>query len=102
MLARVDAAEGRMSEARRQEFGLEAFLVWEADQPQRWELIDGRLRLMTGRTQAHWLIAGNVTAALRQRMRGSPRRPGGSDPLPAPLSPAEIYDGLSFFSPAAA
>ena len=68
-----------MSEARRQEWGLEAFLAWEADQPQRWELIDGRPRLMTGGTQAHDLIAVNITAALRQRLRGSPCRPGGSD-----------------------
>ncbi len=79
MLARVEAAEGRMSEARQQDFGLEAFLAWEADQPQRWELIDGRPRLMTGGTQAHWLIAGNIVAALRPRLRGSPCRAGGSD-----------------------
>lgn len=68
-----------MSEAQRRGGGLEAFLAWEADQPARWELIDGRPVMMTGGTQAHWLIAGNIVATLRPLLRGSPCRAGGSD-----------------------
>ncbi len=68
-----------MSEAERRGWGLDEFLAWEAAQPVRWELIDGRPIMMTGGTQAHNLIMINVTSALRRALRGSPCRPGGSD-----------------------
>ena len=68
-----------MSEARRQGWRLDEFLAWEAGQPGRWALIDGRPVMMTGGTQAHWLVATNIVAALRPALRGSPCRPGGSD-----------------------
>ena len=79
MLARVEAAEDRMSEARQQGWRLDEFLAWEADQPGRWELIDGRPMMMTGGTQAHSLVSINVTSALRRLLHGSPCRPAGSD-----------------------
>jgi len=79
MLRRGDATEGRMGEARGQGWRLDEFLAWEADQPGRWEPIDGRPMMMTGGAQAHSLAAINVTSALRRRLRGSPCRPAGSD-----------------------
>ena len=68
-----------MSEARRQDFESEAFLAWEADRPRRWEGIDVGTPLMTGRTRAHRLTAGNIVAARRPRLRGSLGEGGGSD-----------------------
>ncbi|MBB3952524.1 Uma2 family endonuclease [Aureimonas jatrophae] len=75
-----------MSEAVQQTFGLEAFLAWEREQERRYELVDGVAVMMTGGTQGHALIAANIVAALRPRLRGSPCRPSGSDmrvPIPA-------------------
>ena len=68
-----------MSEARRQGWRLDEFLTWEADQPERWALIDGRPVMMTGGTQAHSLVSINLTSALRRMLSGSPCRPAGSD-----------------------
>jgi Uma2 family endonuclease len=75
-----------MSEAVQQTFGLEAFLAWEREQERRYELVDGVAVMMTGGTQGHALIAANIVAALRSRLRGSSCRPSGSDmrvPIPA-------------------
>lgn len=73
--------EARVSEARRLDWTLATFLPWEAAQSARFELVDGRQpRLMTGGTQAHALIAGNIIAGLKPGLRGSPCRPTGSDP----------------------
>ena len=52
--------------------GLDAFLAWEERQPERFELVGGVVRLMAGGTEGHDRIAGNVFAALRSRLRGSP------------------------------
>jgi Uma2 family endonuclease len=52
--------------------GLDAFLAWEEHQPERFELVDGAVRLMAGGTEGHDRISGNVFAALRSRLRGSP------------------------------
>lgn len=68
-----------MSEARRQDWDLATFLAWEASQPARYELVDGAPRLMTGGSQAHALIGGNIVAGLNPGLRGSPCRPTGSD-----------------------
>ncbi|HEY6432364.1 MAG TPA: Uma2 family endonuclease [Acetobacteraceae bacterium] len=74
-----------MSEARVHRWTLEEFLPWEANQPgeenqpAKYELVDGQPRLMTGETQAHHLIGLNIVAVLRDRLRGSPCRPCGSD-----------------------
>jgi len=68
-----------VSEARLQHWSLEEFLPWEECQPAKYELIDGRPRMMTGGTQAHHLIGLNIIAALRDRLRGSPCRAWGSD-----------------------
>jgi len=61
------------------------FLAWEAVQPERYEFVDGEARARTGGTQAHTAICINLTSVLREKLRGSPCRPGGSDlrvPIP--------------------
>ena len=50
----------------------DAFLAWEERQPERFELVDGVVRLMAGGTEGHDRIALNIAAALRVRLRGSP------------------------------
>ncbi len=47
------------------------FLEWEAQQPERYEFIDGMIVGMVGGSVAHATIRDNVTAALRDRLRGS-------------------------------
>jgi Uma2 family endonuclease len=58
---------------------LDEFNVWEDAQEARHEFINGEIALMTGGSQAHALIAANLIALLRPRLRGSPCRPCGSD-----------------------
>lgn len=48
------------------------FLAWEREQEERYEFLDGLIRMMTGGTLDHNRIAGNVFAALRARLRGGP------------------------------
>ena len=47
------------------------FLEWEAQQPERYEFVDGMIVGMVGGSVAHATIRDNVTAALRGRLRGS-------------------------------
>jgi Uma2 family endonuclease len=75
-----------MPEPKRVDWSLEEFLVWEASQPERYEFVGGTPRMMTGGTQAHTAISINLTSVLREKLRGTPCRPGGSDlrvPIPA-------------------
>ena len=53
---------------------VEDFLEWEAQQPERYEFIDGRILGMVGGSAAHATIKGNVFATLRGRLQGSPCR----------------------------
>jgi Uma2 family endonuclease len=53
---------------------VEDFLEWEAQQPERYEFIDGRILAMVGGSAAHATIKGNVFAALRARLQGGPCR----------------------------
>jgi Uma2 family endonuclease len=50
------------------------FLAWERQQPERYEFVDGVVRMMVGGSNAHTIIKGNVFAALRERLRGRPCR----------------------------
>jgi Uma2 family endonuclease len=50
------------------------FLEWEAQQPERYEFIDGRIIGMVGGSAAHAAIKDNVTGALNVRLRGGPCR----------------------------
>jgi Uma2 family endonuclease len=49
---------------------LEEFLVWEREQPERYERVSGVIRMMTGETADHNRITLNIADALRQRLRG--------------------------------
>jgi Uma2 family endonuclease len=51
---------------------VEDFLEWEAQQPERYEFIDGRILGMVGGSAAHATIKDNVTQALRNRLHGTP------------------------------
>jgi Uma2 family endonuclease len=69
-----------MPEARRPTiWTLEAYLDWEAQQPIRYELVDGQVHAMVGGTYEHDTICANLRGELRERMRGKPCRPQGPD-----------------------
>ena len=53
---------------------VEDFLEWEAQQPERYEFIDGGFIGMVGGSAAHAAIKDNVTSALNARLRGRPCR----------------------------
>ena len=55
------------------------FLEWEERQPEKYELLDGLVRMMAGGTKDHSVIATNIVAALHGKLRGSPCRPFNSD-----------------------
>lgn len=57
----------------------EAFLAWAEAQPERWELVDGVARMMTGGSVNHGRIAGNAFFALRTGLREGPCEAFGSD-----------------------
>jgi len=50
---------------------VEDFLEWEAQQPERYEFIDGLILGMVGGSAAHAAIRDNITGALRSRLRGT-------------------------------
>jgi Uma2 family endonuclease len=63
---------------------IDEYLAWEAQQEEKHELIDGlpvrrRLRMMAGGTVRHALIAMNIGAWLRPRLRSRRCAPYGSD-----------------------
>lgn len=68
-----------MPEPKQVDWTLDRFLAWEARQPERYELVDGQPRLMTGGTQAHNTITVNLISLLHQKLRNTPCRPGGPD-----------------------
>jgi len=47
------------------------FLEWEAQQPERYEFIDGMIVGRVGGSAAHATIRDNVAAALRSGLQGS-------------------------------
>lgn len=57
----------------------EAYLAWEADQPIRYELVDGEVFAMGGGTTEHDIICNNLRAALHGQLRGKPCRVQGPD-----------------------
>ena len=50
------------------------YLVWEAGQTDRHELVDGEVYAMAGAEAGHVTTAGNLYMALRQHLRGTPCR----------------------------
>ena len=55
------------------------YLLWEADQPERHEFIDGETFAMAGAEDRHVTVGGNLYIALRQHLSGSPCRTFMSD-----------------------
>ena len=68
-----------MNVALRRPMTLEQFLAWEERQPLRHEFDGVQPVAMTGGTAAHSAIQVNLTSALRNRLRGGPCRPHGSE-----------------------
>jgi Uma2 family endonuclease len=60
-----------MARARTHLWTVEDFLAFEAQEPERYELVDGIVRLMTGGSAAHSAIKGNISADLRSASRCS-------------------------------
>ncbi len=50
----------------------DAYLAWEALQPERHEFVGGETYAMTGALSSHNLVAGNAYVWLRQTLRGAP------------------------------
>ena len=48
---------------------VDEFLDWEREQAERFELVDGVVRMMTGGSNAHAAVKGNLFAALRGRVK---------------------------------
>jgi Uma2 family endonuclease len=63
-----------MAKAAPQPWTVEEFLAFEAEEPERYEFVDGILRMMTGGSAAHSAIKGNVFAELRAAFRSGPCR----------------------------
>jgi Uma2 family endonuclease len=75
------------------------YIVWEAAQSEKHELIDGVpvpkvTRMMAGGTGRHALIASRMIAALTNRLRGKPCLPYGSD-LKVKVGPGSRYPDVT-------
>ena len=57
--------------AQKHKMTLEAFLAWEAEQPERWEFFNGEAFMMAGGSDVHNAISLNTAFALRQPLRGT-------------------------------
>ncbi len=57
------------------------FLAWVQGQGERYEFVGGRLVMMAGGSEDHNDIQVNLLASLKQRLRGGPCKPNGSDLL---------------------
>ena len=55
-------------------FDAEAYLEWEREQTMRHEYVAGEVFAMSGATDAHVTVVGNLFALLRTHVRGSPCR----------------------------
>ena len=61
---------------------VDEFLVWQLDQDERFELVDGRpvpLRAMTGASNVHDVVLVNIIAGLAPQLRGKPCRVATAD-----------------------
>jgi len=58
----------------------EEFLAWDELQPDRHEFVGGQVYAMTGGSRDHFLIGGNIQAALRAAVKGTPCRVFGASP----------------------
>lgn len=60
-------------------FGPDDYLAWEPEQPERNEYVDGEVFAMSGASDAHGTVAGNLFAGLHGHLRGRPCKPFISD-----------------------
>ena len=51
---------------------LDEFLAWEEQQPERYEFLDGVVRMMTGGTEDHDRLSVNLISLLANALRGGP------------------------------
>jgi Uma2 family endonuclease len=63
-----------MARARPHPWTVGDFLAFEAEEPERYEFIDGIVRMMTGGSAAHSAIKTNATNALNAALRNGPCR----------------------------
>jgi Uma2 family endonuclease len=59
-----------MGQPQHKSMSLEEFLSWEERQDARYEFVDGNVFLMSGGTDAHDAVRGNVFATLRAKLAG--------------------------------
>ena len=60
-----------MADAAERLWTVAEFVLWEQVQPERWELVHGRPRMMTGGTGNHYRIKGNALVALHRALEGT-------------------------------
>jgi Uma2 family endonuclease len=58
--------------ATQSDFDADAYLAWEEQQPEKHEYLAGEVFAMVGASREHVVVAGNLYAALKQRLRGGP------------------------------
>jgi Uma2 family endonuclease len=68
-----------MARARTHLWTVEDFLAFEAQEPERYEFVDGIVRLMTGGSAAHSAIKLNIAFALRTAVGSGPCRVDADD-----------------------
>jgi Uma2 family endonuclease len=61
-----------MAKARLHPWSVDDFLAFEADEPERYEFVDGIVRMMTGGSAAHSRIKTNVTNAINDALHNGP------------------------------
>jgi Uma2 family endonuclease len=61
-----------MASSRPQPWTVADFLAFEAEEEERYEFVDGIVRLTTGASAAHSAIKGNLFVALRNALKGGP------------------------------
>lgn len=56
------------------EFDIDAYMEWEAEQPERHEYLGGEVFAMSGGTDAHYTILLNAATSLKAALSGEPCR----------------------------
>src|ERR1700688_4532184 len=76
-----------MAETQMRSMTPEEFYLWQLDQEERYELVEGvpvPLRAMTGASNVHDVILVNCIIELGNRLRGTPCRAASADPALRP------------------
>jgi Uma2 family endonuclease len=88
-----------MSEPLPRPWTVEDFLAWERTQEEKYEFVDGRIRMMVGGSNAHTTIKDNIVAALRRRLHGGPCRAFGEGPKVATAATSVYPDAVVTCAP---